>query len=118
MSQRNYVKLETGILDSLSRQLSFFEGFFLNFSKILLKFPIIFKIFEYSCPFLSLTIIYGQRSISSLAYRLIDLTAETKNSFEQFRCELWKLFFKFCNVLQIFKISVFYLIYLLTRLEK
>ena len=33
----------------------------------MLKFEIVFKIFEYFCPFLSLTIISGQRRFSSLA---------------------------------------------------
>ena len=50
----------------------------LNFNKILLKFATLFKIFEFFCPFLILTIINGQRSFSSPAYRLICLTQETK----------------------------------------
>ena len=37
-----------------------------NFSKILLKLAIVFKIFEYFCPFLSLTILSDQRSFLSL----------------------------------------------------
>ena len=38
-----------------------------SFCKILLKFAIDLKIFDYFCPFLSLTIITGQRRFSSLA---------------------------------------------------
>ena len=38
-----------------------------SFCKILLKFAIVLKIFENFCLFLSLTIITGQRSFSSLA---------------------------------------------------
>ena len=38
-----------------------------SFCKILLKFVIVLKFFEYFCPFLSLTIITGQRSFLSLA---------------------------------------------------
>ena len=50
----------------------------LNFGKILLKFAIVFKICEYFCPFLSLTIITGRRSFSSLADGLLDVTPEKK----------------------------------------
>ena len=47
MSQWNYLKLETVLLDSLLRQLNGFEDLnILNFSKMLLKFEIVFKIFE------------------------------------------------------------------------
>ena len=68
MSQWNNLKIEIEILDSLLRQWGGFEDFnILIFSKILLKFAIVFKIFEYFCPFLSLTIITGQQSFSSLA---------------------------------------------------
>ena len=49
-----------------------------SFCKILLKFAIVLKIFEYFCPFLSLTIITGQRSFSSLADGLHEKNAETK----------------------------------------
>ena len=56
----------------------------MNFSNILLKFATVFKIFECFCPFLSLTIISGQRSFSSLADGLLDITQETKNSFWTF----------------------------------
>ena len=58
----------------------------------------LFKIFEYFCPFLSLTIITGQRSFSSLADRLLNLTPETKNSFEHFHCEIWKPFFQILQI--------------------
>ena len=66
---------------------------------MLLKIAIVFKIFEYFCPFLSLTIITvtiitGQRSFSGLAYGLLDIAPETKNSCEHFYCEIWKLFFQ------------------------
>ena len=47
MSQWNHLKLEIVILDSLLRQWNGFKDFILNFSKILLKFAIVFKIFEY-----------------------------------------------------------------------
>ena len=39
-------------------------------------------------------IISIQRSFSSLADGLFDLTTGTKSSFEHFHCEIWKLFFK------------------------
>ena len=48
MGQRNYLKLEIGVLDSFLRQWNGFdnENFdIMNFSKILLKFAIVFKIF-------------------------------------------------------------------------
>ena len=58
-----------------------------SFSKIL-KFAIVLKFFEY-CPFLSLTIITGQRSFSNLADGLLDKNPETKNVFEHFLyCEM------------------------------
>ena len=80
-------------LNSLLRQWNGFEDFnVLNFGKILLKFAIVFKIFECFCPFLSLTIIIGQRSFSSLADGLLDITQERKNSFEHFHFKIWKLF--------------------------
>ena len=56
----------------------------LNLSRILLNFAIVFKFFEYFCPFLSLAIITGQRSFSSLSDGLPGITSETKNSFEHF----------------------------------
>ena len=81
------------MLDSLLKQWNGFEDFnILIFSKILLKFAIVFKIFEYFCPFLSLTIITGQRSFSGLAYGLLDITPETKNCLEQFYFEFGKQF--------------------------
>ena len=73
LSQWNFLKLAIGILASLLKHWNGFDGFkYLNFSKILLKFAIVFKIFEYFCPFLSL-IITGQRSFSSLADGLLDI---------------------------------------------
>ena len=74
------VKLfEIGILGSILRQWNGFENFnILIFSNILLKLSILFKISEYSCPFLSLTILASQRSFSSLADGLLDITPETK----------------------------------------
>ena len=81
------------ILDSVLRQWNGFEDFnVLNFGKISLKFAIVFKICECFYPFLSLTIITGQRSFSSLADGLLDITQERKNTFEQFHCKIWKLF--------------------------
>ena len=65
----------------------------LNFSKFLLEFAIVFKIFECFIPFLSLTVITGWRSFSSLADGLHDITPETEYYFEHFDCEIWKLFF-------------------------
>ena len=60
-----------------------------NLSKILLKFAVNLKIFDYFCPFLSLTIITGQRSFLSLADGLHDKNADSKNIFEHFpHCEL------------------------------
>ena len=53
-----------------------------NFSKILLKFAIVFKIFEYFSPFLSLTILNGQRRF--LSFGLHDKYSETNNVFEHF----------------------------------
>ena len=89
-----------------------FEDFnILNFIKILLKFSIVFKFFEYFCS----SIITGKRSFSSLADGLLDITPEIKNSFERLHCEIYKLFFNFA-ILQIFQVPVFYLIYLLRRL--
>ena len=62
-----------------------------NFSKILLKFSIVFRIFEYFCPFLSLTIITDKRSCLRPADGLHDKNRDTKNVFEHFLH--WKLFF-------------------------
>ena len=82
LSQWNYWKPKIWILDSLLRQWNGFEDFsFLNFSKISLKFATVFKIFEFFCPFLSLTIVTGQWSFSSLADGLLNITPETKNGF-------------------------------------
>ena len=44
-------------------------------------------------PFPSLTIITGQRSSSILSNGLLEITAETKISFERFHCEIWRFFF-------------------------
>ena len=52
MNQWNYLELEIGILVSLLKQWNGFEDFnILNFSKILLKFAIVFKIFDNFCLF-------------------------------------------------------------------
>ena len=65
-----------------------------SFSKFLLKFAIVLKIFEYFCPFLSLTTITGQRSFSSLADGFHEKNPYPENVFEHFLyCEMWKLFF-------------------------
>ena len=70
------------------------EDIITSFCKILLKFVIVLKIFEYFCPSLSLTIITGQRSFSSLADGLHEKNPETENVFERvLYCEMWKLFF-------------------------
>ena len=75
-----------------------------NFGKILLKIAIVFKIFEYFCPFLSLTINTGQRSFLSLADGLHDKYPESKTVFEHFLyCKMCKLF------LLHFALSVFFL---------
>ena len=66
----------------------------LVFSKILLKFAIISKIFEYLCPFLSLTIISGQQNVlGCVADGLHDRTPEKKMVLSFFHCEIWKLSF-------------------------
>ena len=49
----------------------------------MLKFAIVSKIIEYFCAS-QLTIITGQRSFSSLADHLFDITPDTENSFEPF----------------------------------
>ena len=68
------------------------------------------------CPFLSSTIITGQRSFSILADGLLNITPEKKIVLKLSTAKSAS-FFEFCNIWQIFKISVFSLIYLLTRLE-
>ena len=68
-------KRDIGMLESLLRQWNGFEDFNINFSKIL-NFPIVFKVFEYFCPFLSLTIITGHCNFLSLADGLLDETPE------------------------------------------
>ena len=94
LSQWNYLRLQIWILDTLSRQWSDFEEInILNFSKIL-KFAIVFKMFEFFCPF-----------FSSLADGLLEITQETQNSVEHFHCEIWKLFLNFARFSQISKIS-------------
>ena len=94
MSQWNYLKLEIGLLDSLLWQRNSFEAFnILIFSKILLKFTIVFKVFWIFLSFSSLAIITGQWSFSNLADGLLDITPEIKSSFEPFHCEIWKHFF-------------------------
>ena len=117
LSQWNYWKLEIGILDSVLRQWNGFEDFnILNFSKILLKFAFVFslrlslfKILSI-CPFLSLTIIPGQRSFSTLADGLLDITPDAKNSFWEFSLLNVKAFNLNFEIFQFFKI-------LLTRLK-
>ena len=53
MSKWNYLKPEIGILDSVLRQWNGFEDFIiLNYSKILIKFAVVFKDFEYFVFFL------------------------------------------------------------------
>ena len=72
-------------MDSLSRQRNFSEVHKItNFSKILLKFAIIFKNFEYFCPLLILTILTGQQNFLCHSVALRDRSPETKN--------LWTLF--------------------------
>ena len=108
------------ILDNFLRQWIGIEDFnVLNFSKILLEFAFVFKVFEYFGPFRpSITIITGRRNFLSLADGLLDKTLKTKNGFEHFfAAKSGNFCFKFYNILQIFKISDLYLICLLTRLE-
>ena len=116
-SQWNYLKLEIGIQDSLWRQWNGFEDFkILNFCKILLKFAIVFKIFEFFCPFLSLTIITDPGSFSSHADVLRD-KIQRQIVILKFLLRNMEAFLKFCDILQILKISVFYLNFSLTWLE-
>ena len=64
-----------------------------NFSKTLLNFAIVSKIFEFSCSFLSLTITAGQRSFLSLADEFHDKNPETKNVFYYFftaKCDIFR----------------------------
>ena len=75
-----------------------------DFLMILLKFAIVFKIFEYFCPFLSLTIITGHQSFLGLADGLHDKNPETKIVFEDFLLRNVELF------LWNFALSVFYMI--------
>ena len=90
------LNLEIVILDSLLRQWNVFEDFnVLNFNKILLTFAIVFKMFECFCPFLSLTIITGQRSFSSLADELLDITQEKKTVLNIFTAKSGSFLFKF-----------------------
>ena len=66
-------------MDSLLRRRNGSEDIIITkFGQILLKFAIVFKIFEYFCRFLSLTIITGQQNFWSLADGLHDNTPETK----------------------------------------
>ena len=76
------------------RQRSGFEDFnILNFSSILLNIAILkFLLFLLTINN-ELTIITGQRSFSSPADGLLEIIPETKNSFEPFHCEIWKLLF-------------------------
>ena len=80
MGQRNFLKLEIGILDGLLRQ---WNGFLKNIiSRIVARFCeslLFFKIFEYFCPFLSLTIVTGQQGFLCLAERLDEKIPESKN---------------------------------------
>ena len=59
-----------------------------------------FKIFEYFCCFLKLTIITGKRNFLSLTDGLPDITPETKivDGFERFFTTKSEIFFKFCNI--------------------
>ena len=69
-----------------------------NFGKILLNIAIVFKIFEYFCPFLSLTIITGQRSFLSLSDGLHDNYPASKTVFEPFLLRNVETFsFEFCT---------------------
>ena len=85
----------------LRQWMDFEDSNILNYSKILLKFAIVFKIFEYFCPFQSSTIITGQRNFLSFADGLHDRTPEIRNGFEHFFHEIRKLFF--CDILQILR---------------
>ena len=78
-----------------------------NICKILLKFAVVFKIFEYFCPFLSLTIKTGKRSFLCLADGLHDKNPGSKNGFKHFlHCG---------NFLLNFGLSVFFLYDLVTN---
>ena len=93
MSQWNCLRLEICILDSLLRQWNgVLKILMLRILGRFLKFAINFKIFEHFCPFLSLTILTGQRKLLSLG--LHDKYLDAKNVFEHFLyCDMWKIFF-------------------------
>ena len=81
----------------------------LNFSKILLKFAFFTKIYQYLLPFS--TTIPGQQNFSILGDWLFHRTFETKKLF-------WTFFTAKLNFFWILPFAVlFYMIFLLTRLE-
>ena len=83
----------------------------MNFSKVLLKFAFVFKVFELFCPF---TIISDQRRFSSHVDELLDITPETKIVLKILTAKSGSLFKIFAILGNFFKISFFYL---LKRLE-
>ena len=88
--------------DSLLRHWNGFEDFnILNIKKMLLKIPIVFKIFVY-CPFLSLTTITGQQNLLSFGDRFSDRIFGTKNGFELFWLRSWKPSFGFAFLYDLF----------------
>ena len=59
-------------------------------------------------------IITGQGNFLGLADGLLDNTSETKNGFKHFTAKSGNLSDKFCNTLQFFKLSDFFLFDLFT----
>ena len=113
MSQWNYFRLKTGILDTLLRQWSGFEDInILNLSKILLKFAIVFKMFEYFLSFSEFNDHYWPTKLFRFCRWLFDRIPVTKKGFDFFTAKSGNFSF------QILPFSFFfYMICLLTRLE-
>ena len=95
MIQWNFLKLETGIIDSLSRQWSGIEEVvILNFRKILLKFAFFFEN-SWIVSFSELNDDYWPKKLLSLAHELVDQTPEKKMVLNFFHSKIWTSF-KFC----------------------
>ena len=84
MSEWNFLRFDIGILANLLRQRIDFEDInILNFSKILLNFAIVFKIFVLFWVFV-VKIYTSQRKFWSLENALLDRTTETTNILNAF----------------------------------
>ena len=104
MSQWNYFRLDTGILDNLLRQWNgFWDTLILTFRKML-KFAIVLKIFQYLSFSESSDRYWGQRNFLSLGDGLLDWTFETKNGFELFVQRSWKLL----SLILLFSVLLFF----------